>query len=48
MGRELLSLGTCERGWVQEGRAQGLTWGAVPVALGRSGFLFVCPLLRCR
>lgn len=34
-GRELLSLGTYERGWVQEGRAQGLTWGVIPVALGR-------------
>lgn len=32
--REQLSLGTRERGWVQEGRAQGLAWGVVPVALG--------------
>lgn len=33
-GRERLSLGTRERVWAQEGRAQGLAWDVVPVALG--------------
>lgn len=48
-GREQLSLGTRERGWVQEGRAPRLAWGCCP-----SGFrqveapVCVPSLLRCQ